>query len=155
MSCGCQSASYWLSSSLGLSGRRFRTFWQPGAARVYHIESLTAWGCQGAHNGPCDSLGWQGGDFAFSASFLILNEIMRPGARSGARLEMCSGRGAVSCSILDHNWAMLVLLHWRVLSIQQTSNDAPHIRQIKTSGLLLDKALLLYGHFSIYTQCSI
>ena len=62
---------------------------------------------------------------------------------------------AVSCSILDHNWAMLVLLHWRVLSIQQTSNDAPHIRQIKTSGLLLDKALLLYGHFSTYTQCSI
>ena len=26
-----------------------------------------------------NSLGWQGGDFAFSASFLILNEIMRSG----------------------------------------------------------------------------
>ena len=49
------------------------------AARVHLICSLTAWGCQGAHNGPCDSLGWQGGHFAFSASFLILNEIMPPG----------------------------------------------------------------------------
>ena len=49
------------------------------ADRVHFICSLTAWGCQGAHNGPCDSLGWQGGDFAFSASFLILNEIMPPG----------------------------------------------------------------------------
>ena len=42
-------------------------------------------GCQSASylhiidNGLCGSLGWQGGDFAFSASFLILNEIMRPG----------------------------------------------------------------------------
>ena len=44
---------------------------------------------------------------------------------------------AVSCSILDHNWAMLVLLHWRVLSIQQTSNDAPYIGQIKTSVFLV------------------
>ena len=50
-----------------------------GAARVHRICSLTAWGCQDAYNGPCDSLGWQGGDFAFSASFLILNEIMPPG----------------------------------------------------------------------------
>ena len=41
---------------------------------------LTAWGCQGATSLHSDSLGWQGGDFAFSASFLILNEIMRPGA---------------------------------------------------------------------------
>ena len=76
---GCQSASYWLSDSLGLSGGRFCPSWQPGAARVHLICSLTAWGCQDAHNGLCDSLGWQGGDFAFSASFLILNEIMRPG----------------------------------------------------------------------------
>ena len=36
-------------------------------------------GCQGAHNGLCDSLGWQVGDFTSFASFLILNEIMRPG----------------------------------------------------------------------------
>ena len=50
---------------------------------MYLIYSLTAWGCQGAHNGLCDSLGWQGGDFAFSASFLILNEIMRPGGGGG------------------------------------------------------------------------
>ena len=79
MCCGCQRASYWLSNSLGLSGGRFCPFWQPGAAGVYHIYSLTAWGWQGAHNGLCDSQGWQGGDFAFSASFLILNEIMPPG----------------------------------------------------------------------------
>ena len=46
---------------------------------MYLICSPTAWGCQGVHNGLCDSLGWQGGDFAFSASFLILNEIMPPG----------------------------------------------------------------------------
>ena len=46
---------------------------------MYLICFLTAWSCQGAHNGPCDSLGWQRGDFAFSASFLILNEIMPPG----------------------------------------------------------------------------
>ena len=51
----------------------------PGAARVYLICSLAASGWQGGHYGPCDSLGWQSGDFAFSASFLILNEIMRPG----------------------------------------------------------------------------
>ena len=56
------------------------TLWQPGAGRLCLICSLTAWGCQSGHNGPCDSLGWQGGDFAFSASFWILNEIMRPGA---------------------------------------------------------------------------
>ena len=37
---------------------------------------LTACGFQSAHNRLCDSLGWQGGDFAFPASFLILNEIM-------------------------------------------------------------------------------
>ena len=61
---GCQSVSYLLSDSLG-------------AARVNIMCTLTAWGCQGAHIGLCDSLGWQGGDFAFSASFLILNEIMR------------------------------------------------------------------------------
>ena len=75
---GCQSASFWLSDSLGLLGRRFCPFWQPGAARVYLICSLTAWGCQGAHNGLCDSLGWQVGDFAFLAKFLILNKIMPP-----------------------------------------------------------------------------
>ena len=40
------------------------------------ICSLKAWGCQGTYNGLCDSLGWQGGDFTYSASFLILNEIM-------------------------------------------------------------------------------
>ena len=68
------------------------TLWQPGAGRLCLIFSLTAWGCQSGHNGPCDSLGWQGGhygpcdslgwqsgDFALSASFWILNEIMRPG----------------------------------------------------------------------------
>ena len=43
------------------------------------MDPLTAWGWQGAHNGLCDSLGWQGGDFALTASFWILNEIMRPG----------------------------------------------------------------------------
>ena len=47
---------------------------------------MTAWGCQGAHNGLCNSLGWQGGDFAFSASFLILNEIMLAGGRLADRL---------------------------------------------------------------------
>ena len=43
------------------------------------LSSYLHWGSQGAHNGLCDSLGWQGGNFAFSASFLILNEIMPPG----------------------------------------------------------------------------
>ena len=47
---------------------------------VHIMDPVIAWGWQGAHNGPCDSLGWQGGDFAFSASFLILNEIMPPAA---------------------------------------------------------------------------
>ena len=49
---------------------------------MHLICSLTAWGCQGAHNGLCDSLGWQGEDFTLSASFLILNEIMLPGPES-------------------------------------------------------------------------
>ena len=50
---------------------------------MYLICSQTAWGCQGAHNRLCDSLGLQGGDFAFPASFLILNEIMHLGAGAG------------------------------------------------------------------------
>ena len=95
---GCQSASYWLSDSLGLPGGRFWPLWQPGAGRVYHICSLTAWGCQGAHNGLCDSLGWQGGDFAFSASFLILNEIMQPGA--GRR--RCGAGAGINCWMTRH-----------------------------------------------------
>ena len=33
-----------------------------------------------------NSLGWQSGNFAFSASFLILNEIMRPGGVTVAAL---------------------------------------------------------------------
>ena len=44
---------------------------------------MPAWGWQGGHNGLCDSLGWQGGDFALPASFLILNEIMPPAPRPG------------------------------------------------------------------------
>ena len=67
------------SYSLGLPGGIFCPIWQPGAARVCLICSVTAWGCQGTQNGLCDSLGWQDGDFAFSASFLILNKIMLPG----------------------------------------------------------------------------
>ena len=66
------------SDSFALPEKWFCPFWQHGAARVHLICSLTAWGCQGGHNGLCDSLGWKGGDFAFSASFLILNENTRP-----------------------------------------------------------------------------
>ena len=44
-------------------------------------------------DGLCDSLGWQGGDFAFFASFLILNEIMLPGVAGCG--EAVPGRGAV------------------------------------------------------------
>ena len=67
-------------SSLGLLECILFALRQPGAARVYIMDHVTAGGCQGVHNGPCDSLGWQRGDFAFSASFWILNEIMLPGA---------------------------------------------------------------------------
>ena len=79
MSWGCQSTFYWLFDNFGLPWGRFCPYWQPGAARVHLFCSVTAWGCQGAHNGLCDSLGWQGADFAFSASFLILNKIMPSG----------------------------------------------------------------------------
>ena len=80
--------------------------WQKRAVIVHLIDPLIAWGYQGgdfvpfsslglpeyilfalwqpdsshsAQNGQCDSLGWQGEDFAFPISFLILNEIMLPG----------------------------------------------------------------------------
>ena len=86
MSWSCQSASYWLSDSLGLSGGRFCPLWQLWAARVHLTYSVTAWGFQGAHNGPCNSLGWQGGNHAFSTSFLILNEIMHPALAKSAFL---------------------------------------------------------------------
>ena len=83
-------ASFWLSDSFGLLGRRFCPFWQPGAASMYLICYLTAWDCQGAHNGHSDSRGWWGGDFAFSASFLILNEIMHQVIRSSGQLVIWS-----------------------------------------------------------------
>ena len=54
------------------------------------------WGCQGAHTGLCDSLDWQGEDFAYSASFLIFNEIMLPGrARCSRRPSRSPGTPAV------------------------------------------------------------
>ena len=67
--------------ALGYQGGDFAPIDSLGLPECIFFCSVTAWGCQGAHNGLCDSLGWQGGDFAFSASFLILNEIMRPGPR--------------------------------------------------------------------------
>ena len=54
---------------------------------------LTALGCQGVHNGLCDSLGWQGGDFAFSASFLILNENTRAGVATNVRIKVMQDTG--------------------------------------------------------------
>ena len=61
---------------------------------MYVMCPLKAWGCQGAHNGLCDSLGWQGGDFAFSASFLILNEIMPTGDGIFGERDITSGKEA-------------------------------------------------------------
>ena len=48
-----------------------------------------------------NSLGWQGGDFAFSASFLILNEIMRPGHCSGGNRGELAGQLHSRC--LQHS----------------------------------------------------
>ena len=58
------------------------------------MDSLTAWGCQGTQKELCDSLGWQGGDFAYSASFLILNEIMPPAL---APSPWCVRAGTADC----------------------------------------------------------
>ena len=72
------------------------------AGRLCLICSLTAWGCQSGHNGPFESLGWQGGDFAFSASFWILNEIMPPGHKDSGRGE--SGPWLVERSHVTGRW---------------------------------------------------